>query len=88
MLRTTLASSRALRVCVFGLVTVTTAVIFTGDRAEARRSRHHQHARHQEAREAELRDIAMRALSDASAHGFTAADLRRALQGLSKGASS
>jgi GntR family transcriptional regulator len=45
-------------------------------------------ARHQEAREAELRDIAMRALSDASAHGFTAADLRRALQGLSKGASS
>jgi len=45
-------------------------------------------ARHQEAREAELRDIAMRALADASAHGFTAADLRRALQGLSKGASS
>ena len=45
-------------------------------------------ARHQEARDAELRDIAMRALSDASAHGFTAADLRRALQGLSKGASS
>jgi D-alanyl-D-alanine carboxypeptidase len=51
MLRTTLASSRALRVCVFGLVTVTAAVIFTGDRAEARRSRHHQHGRHQEARE-------------------------------------
>jgi D-alanyl-D-alanine carboxypeptidase len=52
MLRTTLASSRALRVCVFGLVAVTTAVIFTSDRAEARRSRHHQHARHhQEARE-------------------------------------
>ena len=52
MLRTTLASSRALRVCIFGLVTVTTAVIFTSDRAEARRSRHHQHARHhQEARE-------------------------------------
>ena len=45
-------------------------------------------ARHQQARDAELRDIAMRALSDASAHGFTAADLRRALQGLSKGASS
>ena len=45
-------------------------------------------ARHQEARDAELRDIAMRALADASAHGFTAADLRRALQGLSKGASS
>jgi GntR family transcriptional regulator len=45
-------------------------------------------ARHQEAREAELRDIAMRALADASAHGFTAADLRRALQGFWKGASS
>jgi len=45
-------------------------------------------ARHQEARDAELRDIAMRALADASAHGFTAADLRRALQGLLKGASS
>src|SRR6187399_3602842 len=28
-------------------------------------------ARHQEARDAELRDIAMRALSEASAHGFT-----------------
>jgi D-alanyl-D-alanine carboxypeptidase len=52
MLRTTLASSRALRVCVFGLVAVTTAVIFASDRAEARRSRHHQHARHhQQARE-------------------------------------
>lgn len=45
-------------------------------------------ARHVEARDAELRDIAMRALADASAHGFTAADLRRALQALSKGASS
>jgi GntR family transcriptional regulator len=45
-------------------------------------------ARHQEARDAELRDIATRALADASAHGFTAADLRRALQLLSKGASS
>jgi D-alanyl-D-alanine carboxypeptidase len=52
MLRTTLASSRALRVCVFGLVAASTAVMFTSDRAEARRSRHHQHARHQqEARE-------------------------------------
>jgi GntR family transcriptional regulator len=45
-------------------------------------------ARHLEARDAELRDIATRALADASAHGFSAADLRRALQGLSKGASS
>ena len=53
MLRTTLASSRVLRVCVFGLVAVTTAVIFTTDNAEARhlpasvttRARHHQEAR-------------------------------------------
>ena len=45
-------------------------------------------ARHQEARDAELRDIAMRALADASAHGFSAADLRRVLTALSKGASS
>jgi D-alanyl-D-alanine carboxypeptidase len=53
MLRTTLASSRVLRVCVFGLVTITTAVIFTSDNAEARRYRHHRHyARpHQEAHE-------------------------------------
>ena len=41
---------------------------------------------HQAVREAELRAIAMRALAEASAHGFTAADLRRELQGLSKGA--
>ncbi len=47
MLRTTLASSRVLRVCVFGLVTVTAAVIFTSDSADARRYRHHRHhARH------------------------------------------
>jgi len=45
-------------------------------------------ARHQQAHDAELRDIVIRALADASAHGFTAADLRRALQALSKGASS
>jgi D-alanyl-D-alanine carboxypeptidase len=51
MLRTTLASSRALRVCVFGLVTITTAVIFTTDTADARRSRHRHSARHHEARE-------------------------------------
>ena len=51
MLRTTLASSRALRVCVFGLVTITTAVIFTTDAADARRSRHRHSARHHEARE-------------------------------------
>src|SRR5215212_10286642 len=41
---------------------------------------------HQEVREAELRAIAMRALAEASAHGFNAADLRRELNALSKGA--
>ena len=46
MLRTTLPSSQVLRVCFYGLVTITTAVIFTGDTAEARRSRHHHSARH------------------------------------------
>src|SRR5450755_3224002 len=46
MLRTTLASSRGLRVCVFGLVTVTSAVIFTTDSADARRYRHRQYAQH------------------------------------------
>ena len=54
MLRTTLASSRVLRVCVFGLVTVTAAVIFTSDSAEARHYRHYRHyarVRHYEARE-------------------------------------
>jgi D-alanyl-D-alanine carboxypeptidase len=52
MLRTTFASSRVLRACIFGLVTVTAGVIFTTDTADARRSRHQHHARHhQEARE-------------------------------------
>ena len=53
MLRTTLASSRVLRACIFGLVTVTAGVIFTTDTADARRSRHHRHhaRHHQEARE-------------------------------------
>ena len=46
MLRTTFASSRVLRVCVFGLVTVTAAVIFTSDSADARRYRHHRHYAH------------------------------------------
>src|SRR5882762_9451901 len=50
MLRTTLASSRVLRVCVFGLATITSAVIFTTDTADARRSRRH-HVRHHEARQ-------------------------------------
>ena len=53
MLRTTFASSRVLRACIFGLVTVTAGVIFTTDTADARRSRHHRHhaRHHQEARE-------------------------------------
>jgi hypothetical protein len=45
-------------------------------------------SRNQAAREAELRAIVTRALAEASAHGFSAADLRRELQALSKGASS
>ncbi len=52
MLRTTLASSR-LRVCVFGLVTVTTALVFTTDAADARHYRHYRHyvRHHSEAHE-------------------------------------
>jgi D-alanyl-D-alanine carboxypeptidase len=46
MLRTTLASSRTLRVCVLGLLTFTTAIIASGDSAEARRYRHRHYARH------------------------------------------
>ena len=48
MFRTT--STRALRACVLGLATITTAVIFTNDTADARRHRHRHHARHHEAR--------------------------------------
>jgi len=44
-------------------------------------------ARNEEARAAELRTIATRALTDASARGFSAVDLRRELQAISKGAS-
>jgi D-alanyl-D-alanine carboxypeptidase len=52
MLRTTLASSRVLRVSVFALFSIATAVLFTTDSADARRSRHRHHARqHQEARQ-------------------------------------
>jgi D-alanyl-D-alanine carboxypeptidase len=51
MLRTTFASARVVRVCVFGLVAVTSAVLFTTDTADARRYRHRQSARHSEARE-------------------------------------
>jgi D-alanyl-D-alanine carboxypeptidase len=47
-----MASSRVLRVCAFGLFTVTTAVIFTSDTADARRYKHRHSARqHHEARE-------------------------------------
>ncbi|MBR0752743.1 serine hydrolase [Bradyrhizobium jicamae] len=45
MLRTTLASSRALRVGVLGLITFTTAILITSDSAEARRYRHRHYAR-------------------------------------------
>src|SRR3954466_5016070 len=48
MFRTT--STRALRVCVLGLATLTTAIIFTTDSADARRYRHRHHVRHYEAR--------------------------------------
>jgi GntR family transcriptional regulator len=44
--------------------------------------------RNQSARDAELRAIASRALAEASSRGFSAADLRRELNALSKGASS
>jgi D-alanyl-D-alanine carboxypeptidase len=46
-----LASSRALRVCVLGLVTLTTAIITTSDSAEAR-YRHRHYARHHVSHEA------------------------------------
>ena len=55
--------------------------------ANAAESAHHQ-ARNNQAREAELRAIAMRALAEASARGFSAAELRRELQTIVKGASS
>jgi GntR family transcriptional regulator len=44
--------------------------------------------RNQSARDAELRAIALRAMGEAAARGFSAADLRRELSVLSKGASS
>lgn len=45
-------------------------------------------ARNLAARDAELRAIVSRALADASAHGFSAADLRRELNVLTRGAPS
>jgi D-alanyl-D-alanine carboxypeptidase len=43
MLRTTLASSRALRICALGLVTFTTAILISSESAEARRYKHRRH---------------------------------------------
>src|SRR3954462_7702406 len=43
MLRTTLASSRALRVCALGLITFTTAILITSESTEARRYKHRRH---------------------------------------------
>ena len=51
MLRTTLASSRALRVCALGLATFTTAILISSESAEARRYRQRHHVRHHVARE-------------------------------------
>jgi len=49
MLRTTLASSRAMRVCALGLITFTTAILISSESAEARRYKHRRH--HHVARE-------------------------------------
>ncbi|HEY3796224.1 MAG TPA: serine hydrolase [Bradyrhizobium sp.] len=52
MLRTTLASSRTLRVCALGLAATSAAIIFSSSTAEARHYRHrHYVARHHEERE-------------------------------------
>src|SRR6201992_3111664 len=48
MLRTTLASSRVLRVCALGLTATTAAIIFTSSAAEARHYRYRHVARHHE----------------------------------------
>jgi D-alanyl-D-alanine carboxypeptidase len=46
MLRKDWASSRLMRVGVFGLFTITTAIAFTSDSAEARRYHRHRHSAH------------------------------------------
>lgn len=46
MLRKNLASSRLMRVGVYGLLTLTMAAVVTVDSAEARRRHRHHHARH------------------------------------------
>ena len=43
MLRTTFASSRALRICALGLVTITTAILISSESAEARRAKQRRH---------------------------------------------
>ncbi len=43
MFRTTLASSRTLRVCALGLITFTTAILISSESAEARRYKHRRH---------------------------------------------
>ena len=43
---------------------------------------------HQDARDAELMAVANRAIADASSHGFSVADLRKALLSISKGETS
>jgi D-alanyl-D-alanine carboxypeptidase len=54
MLRKNLASSRSVRVGVFGLLTLTSVVIFTSDSAEARRYYRHRHyVHHHHSEEAE-----------------------------------
>jgi D-alanyl-D-alanine carboxypeptidase len=50
MLRTTWASSRALRAFALGLITVSTTIIFTSESADARRYRGRHHVRTHEAR--------------------------------------
>ncbi len=75
MLRTTFASSRVLRACIFGLVTITAAVIFTSDRADARRYRHHRHYAHARHHHHEERDSYSPAFSSIIVDGNSGATL-------------
>ncbi|MBR1223243.1 serine hydrolase [Bradyrhizobium sp. U87765 SZCCT0131] len=45
MIGATSASARALRFCIFGLATISAAIVFTTDTADARRRHHHSHHR-------------------------------------------
>jgi D-alanyl-D-alanine carboxypeptidase len=56
MLRNDWASSRLMRVGVFGLFVIATAVVFTSDSAEARRSHRHRHVAHHTRHNDEDRD--------------------------------